>query len=293
MTVVDNLERGSLINLGPVARKLRFRKLDLRDINVCRRVTAGQEIVMNLAARAYGLEYSSLHHAEMLTANLVIGLNLLEASRVNAVERFLIVSSSCVYPDNPGVLAPELDIFGSLPETVNQGYGWAKRILELQGKYYSKEYGMKVAIGRPFNVYGPRDTWLPEKSHVIPALIKKLSAPGPEIVVWGSGSQKRNFIHAQDAAAALMLLTQKYPVADPVDIGASQEISIGDLVLKLMQVMGVKKTIRFDISRLEGSLNKNADTSKFNKITGGLSQTVSLEEGLSDTVAWYKDSKII
>jgi len=291
LTVVDSLEKGNLDNLKDIIKQINFLKLDLRDINICSKVTKGMDVVMNLAARAYGLEYSFTHHGEMLTSNLLVGLNLLESARANGVERFLVVSSSCIYPDDALVPTPEYDTFTKFPEAANQGYGWAKRILELQGIYYSREYKMKIAIGRPFNAYGIRDAWVGEKSHVIPALIKKLSDSSKEIVVWGSGNQKRSFIHGQDVAAGLRLLTENYPVADPVNVGSNEEISIRDLVFKLMKLMGVEKKIIFDTSKPEGCFRKSADISKLNKISNGFSSSVSLEKGLQEMVEWYKKGK--
>jgi nucleoside-diphosphate-sugar epimerase len=133
VTVVDSLDNGSLDRLGPAVEQVEFVQADLRDASVCERVTRGRDVVLNLAAKAYGMDYSRAHNGDMLVYNLLCTLTPLEAARRNGVERFLVVSSSCVYPDDATVPTPELDVFTGLPEQVNEGYGWAKRIQELAG----------------------------------------------------------------------------------------------------------------------------------------------------------------
>lgn len=290
VTVVDNMEKGSLDNLESVLGEIKVVEADLRDRQACEEACAGADIVMNLAARAYGLEYSNSHHGEMLTANALVGLNLLEAARTNDVERYLVVSSSCVYSDDAVVPTPEDQVFTRSPEEANQGYGWAKRVLELQAAYYSREYGMQIAIARPFNAYGPRDSWAGEKSHVIPALIKKLLQEGEEIVVWGSGNQQRSFIHGRDVAGALRLLTERYAVGDPVNIGDDQDISIRDLVFRLMRILGVNKRVIFDTARPEGCPRKSANMEKLRKVVDAAWPSISLDEGLKEMADWYRQA---
>ena len=133
VTVIDNLTNGTIEHLEPVEGRVEFIEADLRDPGVCDRVTLDQDVVLNLAAKAFGMEYSRAHNGEMLVYNLLSTLTALEAARQNGVERFLIVSSSCVYPDEAPIPTPELDVFTGMPESVNEGYGWAKRIQELAG----------------------------------------------------------------------------------------------------------------------------------------------------------------
>lgn len=290
VTVVDNMEKGTLDNLANVLGEIKIVQADLRDRNVCEEACEEAEIVMNLAARAYGLEYSNAHHGEMLIANALVGLNLLEAARLQGVERVLVVSSSCVYSDDALVPTPEDLAFTRSPEEANQGYGWAKRILELQATYYAQEYGMQIAIARPFNAYGPRDSWVGAKSHVIPALIKKLLQEGEEIVVWGSGNQQRSFIHGRDVASAMRLLTERYAVGEPVNIGDDQDISIKDLVLRLIRILGVDKRVVFDTSRPEGCLRKSANMEKLRTIVGKGWPSVPLDEGLKEMADSYRQA---
>lgn len=286
VTVVDNLEKGSLDNLRAVLDDIQFVNKDLRDRDVCERACKGSEIVLNLAARAYGVEYSNVHHGEMLTSNLLVGLNMLEAARRANIERYLIVSTSCVYPDDAEVPTPEYDTFVRFPEEANQGYGWAKRILELQGRYYANEYEMKIAIARPFNAYGSRDVCSDGKSHVIPALIKKILSEGDEMCVWGSGQQRRSFVHGRDSAAAMKRIIERHPRPDPVNIGHDNEITIHDLVFRLMKLLNVSKRVIFDRSRPEGTQRKSADMTKIREIMGREWPTVSFDDGLREMVEW-------
>lgn len=290
VTVVDNMEKGNLDNLASVLGEIKVVQADLRDRSACEEACDGAEIVMNLAARAYGLEYSNAHHGEMLTANALVGLNLLEAARLQGVERVLVVSSSCVYSDDALVPTPENQAFTRSPEEANQGYGWAKRMLELQAAYYAQEYGMQIAIARPFNAYGPRDSWAGAKSHVIPAMIKKLMSDGEEIIVWGSGNQQRSFIHGRDVASAMRMLTERYAVGEPVNIGDDQDISIRELVFRLMAILDVKKRVVFDTARPEGCPRKSADMEKLRKIVGSAWPGVSLDHGLKEMVDWYRQA---
>ena len=150
VTVADNLSRGRIENLSGVMDRISFHNMDLRYLSRCEEICSGQDIVLNLASPAFGVEYSMTHHGEMLTDVTTIGFNLLEAARRQGVRRFLLVSSSCVYPDDAGVPTKEDEALRGAPETVNLGYGWGKRMVEMQGQYYAKEYNMQVAITRPF-----------------------------------------------------------------------------------------------------------------------------------------------
>jgi nucleoside-diphosphate-sugar epimerase len=285
ISVADNLSRGRLSNFSEINfSKIDFHLCDLRYFDSCINVCRNQDIVMNLAAPVFGVEYSSSHHGEMLTNSLLIGLNLLEAARRVGVKRYLLVSSSCVYSDSATVPTPESEGWSRFPEIVNSGYGWAKRILEMQALFYYQEYGMEIAIGRPFNGYGGREPKEDDnKSHVLPLLIRKFLRGDDTIVVWGSGNQTRSFVHYRDLAKGLKLITELYPYADPVNIGHDQETSLLELLQKISKVTGKNPQIIFDRSKPEGASRKAADTTKFRKITGFV-PSVSLTEGLKEYI---------
>ncbi|MCA1612636.1 MAG: NAD-dependent epimerase/dehydratase family protein [Acidobacteria bacterium] len=289
VTVVDSLENGSPDNLRPVAEQVEFVRADLRDPGVCDRVTWGQDVVMNLAARAYGMDYSRAHHGDMLVYNLLCTLNPLEAARRNGVERFLVVSSSCVYPDDAPTPTPELDAFTGLPERVNEGYGWAKRVQELAGEYYARDYGMKVTTVRPFNPYGGNYRWTSEdRAHVMPALVKRVLDGEDPLVVWGSGRQRRNFLHASDATRLIMKVVEAGVVATPVNIGYDDDVSIAELVGLICEVAGRAPAVVFDTSKPEGRSRKCADATRLRALTGEYRPRVSLREGVEEMIGWYE-----
>jgi len=289
--VVDNLDTGRVENLCPVAGQVEFIEADLRDAKVCDHVTRHKDVMINLAARAFGMEYSRSHNGEMLVYNLLCTLTPLEAARQNGVERCLIVSSSCVYPDDAPIPTPELDVFTGMPESVNEGYGWAKRIQELAGIYYAREHQMKVSIVRPFNPYGGNYRWgSEEKAHVIPALVKRIMDGENPVVVWGSGQQRRNFLHASDAAYLMLKVVEKEVVATPINIGYDNDVTIAELVNLICEVSGKHPQIVFDTSKPEGRFRKCADATRLREITDGYEPKISLREGIAEMIEWYHRS---
>ena len=229
--VLDNLQNGNLKNLKHLGKKYTFIKGDCTDAKTAEKACEDMDVVMNLAARVGGIEYNRTHQATMLKDNMLIGTVMLEAARKMNVERFLVVSSACVYPRNCSVPTPESEGFMDEPEPTNGGYGWAKRMNELQGKYYNEEFGIKVGIVRPYNCYGPRDHFDNETSHVIPALIKRVLAGENPIKVWGTGKQTRAFLYVEDLAEGMILAIEKSSVPDPINLGTNQEISINNLII--------------------------------------------------------------
>src|SRR5947209_3094469 len=288
VTVVDNLDNGYIDNLNAVAKEIELIEADLRDLRVSDQVTRKKDIVLNLAAKAFGMEYSRKHNGEMLVYNLLATLTPLEAARQNGVERYLIVSSSCVYPDDAPIPTPELDVFTGLPEQVNEGYGWAKRIQELAGAYYAADYGMKVSIVRPFNPYRGNYRWGSEdKAHVVLALVKRVMNGEDPMRVWGSGAQRRNLLHASDATRLMMKVVEQGE-GEPVNIGYDDEVTIAELVELICEVAGRRPRIEFDTTKPEGRFRKCADATRLRDISGGYRPTVSLREGLVEMIEWYR-----
>lgn len=291
VTVVDNFDNSSIDRVQPFIDNVEFVEADLRDPATCDRLTKDKDVVMNLAAKAFGMEYSRAHNGEMLVYNLLCTLTALEAARRNGVERFLIVSSSCVYPDEAPIPTPELDTFTDMPESVNQGYGWAKRIQELAGEYYARDYGMKVTIVRPFNPYGGNYRWgTDDKAHVIPALVKRVMDGEDPLVVWGSGNQRRNFLHAKDAMRLLMKIVEKDVVATPVNIGYDEDVRIADLVNLICEVAEVQPKIVFDTAKPEGRFRKCADATRLREVSDNYEPQISLRDGIAEMIDWYKRS---
>ncbi|MBI5229134.1 NAD-dependent epimerase/dehydratase family protein [Candidatus Micrarchaeota archaeon] len=287
VTIADNLSNGSKKNLENCLDKISLIEGDLRELSNCVKATKNQEIVMNLVAKVGGIEYNRKRPGSMLYNNVLLEFNVLEAARINEVERFLAVSSACVYPRYCTIPTPEEEGFKDIPEPTNLGYGWSKRMAEVQAQTYAEEYGMKIAIVRPYNMYGPRDHFDPEKSHVIPALIKRLFDGENPFVVWGNGEQSRAFLYVTDAAEGMMLATEKYAVANPLNIGTEEETKIKDLVYLLVELSGKNPKVVFDASKPAGQPRRNADVRKA-KEKIGYSPKVSLREGLTKTIEWYK-----
>jgi len=288
VTVADNLEAGALDNIAAVAAQVRFIQEDLSTLDGCLKVAEGADVIMNLAGRVRGVGYSSNHHGEMLYQNTVIQLNMLEAARLNGVKRFLAVSSSCVYPDDAEAPIPELPVRLGLPESSNEGYGWSKRIAELQAEYYFKEYGIETAIVRPTNACGSRYPWRGEQnSFVMPTLVKKILDGVDPLVVWGDGQQRRNFLHATDIARLFMRVTERYACARPVNIGYEQDTSIAELVDLICEVTQRRPKIVFDASKPVGCLRKCVDSTLLRKVTDDYRPQISLEQTIQEMIAWY------
>lgn len=285
--VADNLENGKLINLDAVREDVEFLQLDLRSLDHCRRALRGVEVVLNLAAKVGGIGFNQKHPGTMFRDNVLMNTNILEAARLENVERFLTVSSACVYRRDCSIPTPETEGFIGTPEPTNFGYGWAKRIAEIQAQTYQQEYGMKISIARPYNAYGPRDHFDPEKSHVIPALIKRIYDGENPLIVWGNGEQSRAFLFVDDFAMGLIELIEKYPACDPVNIGTDEEIKIKDLVQLIVQIANKKTSVVFDASKPAGQPRRNADIAKAREKIG-YEARVSLREGLERTISWYE-----
>lgn len=281
--VADNLESGSLENLSSCISEIEFLELDLREAEACRRSVAGMDVVFDLAAKTVGIQYSAEHHGEMLCHTTMIAMNLLEAARLAGVRRYMVTSSSCVYPDGATVPTPEEEGNQGTPESANQGYGWAKRFAEIQAKYYVQEYGMQIAVVRPANVYGRRYNWKQQHAHVIPALIFRILSGECPLVVWGSGRQSRSFIHAHDAARAMQLMTEKAADGNPVNLGG-QEITIAEVVKKLTGLAGYQGDVVFDISKPEGPARKAQSSDRLLNVAPGFKHTVSFDDGLFEMI---------
>src|SRR5918911_32432 len=168
------------------------------------------------------------------------------------VERVLMVSSSCVYPDDAPIPTPELPVHVGLPESVNEGYGWGKRLLEIQSRYVHEKYELPIAIVRPFNAYGGRYRWQGEASHVVPSLVKKVLDRNGPVVVWGSGQQVRDLLHARDFALGFRLATECAVDCDPINLAAGQPIRLLDLVQKVGELADLDIEVELDRSKPEG-----------------------------------------
>lgn len=287
VTVLDHIQNGKIKNIGYLRKTARFISGDCGDSKDATAACKGQDIVMNLAARVGGIEFNRTHQGTTLYSNVRIASTMLEAARLSGVKRFLVVSSACVYPHDATIPTPESEGMRSEPEPTNGGYGWAKRMAEILGMYYASEFGMKICIVRPYNAYGPRDNFNPSTSHVIPALIKRVFDGENPIIVWGTGRQTRAFLYVTDLARGMIEAVEKYSVADPLNLGTNEEVSLKTLVTKIVKISGTKSRVVFDRTKPDGSPRRNSDNRKAH-IAIGFNPTVSLDEGLQKTIRWYK-----
>ncbi len=277
--------------LGETAAQVEFLEGDLASLEFAQLACRDQELVFHLAANVAGVGYNSVHPASILFDNTTVGLNILQAAVHNSVERICLTSSACVYRRHCQIPTPETEGFLDDPEPSNLGYGWAKRFLEVQGRCYAEEYGIKVALPRPYNAYGPRDDFEWETSHVIPALIRKVVEGHNPIKVWGDGTQTRSFLYVADFVEGLMLTTEHYPTCDPVNIGSEEEITVAELIQLIIQIAGSKAELEFDLSKPKGQPRRIGDYSTARQVLG-FTPKVTLAEGLGHTINWYLENRI-
>ena len=276
--------------LTHVENDIKFVKCDLLNKNDALNACKDQNFVFHLASKVAGIGYNIEHSGTMMTDNSIMSLNMLDAARISNVERYQYVSSTCVYPREASIPTPEGEGMLGDPEPSNLGYGWAKRVGELQAKMHAKEFGMKVSIIRPMNAYGPRDDFDPETSHVIPALIRKIINAKTEVSIWGSGNQTRSFVYVDDVARGMLIALEKLTAPDPINIGTDEEIKIKDLVSMIVNITGRNDLqIKYDKTKPEGQLRKTASITRAEELIQ-YKPKYSLEEGLKHTIDWYRSS---
>lgn len=279
-------------NLANVLDDIEVLVADLRDLEQAKKATAGQDYIINAAAKVAGLPYNRTHPATMFRENMLIGLNVIEAARQTGSERYLVVSSACVYRRDCKIPTPETEGFVEEPEETNRGYGWSKRMHEYLGRAYHEEYGMSIAIARPYNCYGPRDNFDPEHSHVIPGIIKRFFDGENPFKIWGSGKQSRSFLYVKDFARGLLEVLEKYPEADALNIGADEETTVEELVLLIRELAGKTDVpLEHDLSKPIGQPRRHCDVTKAKEKIGWQTE-YDLRRGLQETIDWYKETYV-
>lgn len=276
--------------LGPRANQVEFLEGDLAVPAVAAAACRGIEAVCHLAGHVAGVAYNKDHPGTMLTRNVALNLAVMDAAARAGVERLLCVSSACVYRSDCTIPTPETEGFADDPEATNFGYGWAKRFAEVQARCFMQEFGMKVAITRPYNTYGPRDNFEQETSHVIPALIRKVIEGEDPVVVWGDGRQTRAFLYVADLVEGLLAALEHYPVGEPVNLGTDEEVSVAQLVRMIMELSGRASRIVFDTNRPVGQMHRRGNFTQARRQLG-FTPRVSLQEGLRRTIQWYLDQR--
>lgn len=248
------------------------------------------QVAIHAAAAVGGIGANRGNPGLFFYENAIMGIQVVEACRRYGVEKTVVLGTICSYPKLTPVPFREEDLWEGYPEETNAPYGIAKKALLVQCQAYREQYGMNAVFLLPVNLYGPRDNFDPQSSHVIPALIRKcleaVRRGAGEIVLWGDGSPTREFLYVEDAAEGIVLATQRYNGAEPVNLGSGVEISIGELARKIAELTGFSGRIVWDTSQPNGQPRRRLDVSRAERELGFRART-GLEEGLRATIAWY------
>lgn len=273
-----------------VPRKAEY---DLRDYEAVRRVIneAKPQVVIHLAAVVGGIGANQARPGDFFYENLMMGAQLMHESCKAGVEKFVALGTICAYPKNTPVPFKEDDIWNGYPEETNAPYGLAKKMLLVQSQAYRQQYGFNSIYLSPVNLYGPRDHFDLQTSHVIPALIRKCieakERGDDHIPVWGTGRPTREFLFVEDAAEAIALAAERYDGAESANIGIGREISIRELCELIARLCGFEGRIVFDPSKPDGQPRRSLDTSRAERLFGFKAKT-TLEDGLRRTIDWYR-----
>ncbi|GIV64246.1 MAG: GDP-L-fucose synthase [Chloroflexota bacterium] len=252
------------------------------------------DVIIHLAAHVGGIGANRLHPAEFFYDNLMMGVQLMHQAWKRGVEKFVAIGTVCAYPKYTPVPFREEDLWNGYPEETNAPYGLAKKMLLVQAQAYRQQYGFNAIFLLPVNLYGPRDNFDLESSHVIPALIRKCieaQENGQKTVeVWGDGSPTREFLYVEDAAEGILLATERYNGAEPVNLGSGFEISIRDLAEMIRRLTGFEGELVWDTSKPNGQPRRALDISRAEKYFGFRART-HFEEGLRRTIEWYRHNR--
>jgi len=272
----------------------RSKDCDLRDYKNCQDAIAWSDVVIHVAGHVGGIGLNKEKPYTLWSDNLRMGLNVLDIAIKCKVSKVVVIGTICEYPKFTPIPFCEDNLHVGYPEETNAPYGYAKRSLLVGGNAARLEFDTNIIHLLPVNLYGPHDHFEPDKSHVIPALIKKVAdaknAHQDFIEIWGTGNASREFLYVEDAAEAIVLATENYDKAEPVNIGAGFEITIKDLVHTICRLMDFNGEIRWDISKPDGQPRRMLDISRAEKEFGFKAKT-NFDEGLKKTIDWYLKEK--
>jgi GDP-L-fucose synthase len=269
----------------------RSRDHDLRSLAVCEQVVKDQQIVIHLAAHVGGIGLNREKPAELFYDNLIMGTQLIHAAYLAGVQKFVCVGTICAYPKFTPVPFKEDDLWNGYPEETNAPYGIAKKALLVQLQSYRQQYGFNGIYLLPVNLYGPEDNFDPKSSHVIPALIRKVYEAQTQgersLYVWGDGTPTREFIYSEDAARGIVMGTQAYNEADPVNLGTGYEISIKELITLICELMEFDGKIVWETDQPNGQPRRCLDVERA-KQAFDFSAQIDFRQGLKNTIDWYR-----
>ena len=290
--VIEELKRTGFSNIiAP-----RSSEFDLRQPQAIKALIgqARPQMIIHLAAVVGGIGANRENAGRFFYENLIMGVELMEQARLGGVDKFIAIGTVCAYPKFTPVPFREDDLWIGYPEETNAPYGLAKKMLLVQAQAYRQQYGFNAIYLLPVNLYGPRDTFDPARSHVIPALIKKcvdaIECGAPRIEVWGTGSASREFLYVEDCARAIVLAASHYNGEEPVNLGAGREITIRDLAGLIARLTGFKGQIVWDPTKPDGQPRRCLDVSRAEREFNFRAAT-DFEEGLRRTVQWYVETR--
>ncbi|MBI1822842.1 MAG: GDP-L-fucose synthase [Nitrospirae bacterium] len=276
---------------------VRSKELDLTEHENVKRLYREfrPDILIHLAAVVGGIGANRDNPGSFFYQNLIMGALLMEEARLYGLEKFVALGTICAYPKFTPVPFKEDALWDGYPEETNAPYGLAKKMMLIQSQSYRQQYGFNSIYLLPVNLYGPKDNFDTRSSHVIPALIKKcieaVQLGKKEIVVWGTGRATREFLYVDDCAEGILLATERYDKADPVNLGAGFEISIKDLAELIAKLSGFTGKIVWDATKPDGQPRRCLDTTRAFKEFGFKAST-PFEEGLKKTIAWYFENQV-
>ena len=243
------------------------------------------------AARVGGIVANDTYRADFIRDNLLIQTNVIDAAYRHGVKKILFLGSSCVYPKYAQQPIREDELLSGKLEPTNRSYAVAKLAGIEMMDAYRRQFGMQGVCVMPTNLYGPNDNFDPRYTHVIPALMHRLHeakiTEAPEILIWGTGTPRREFLHVDDLADACLFLMRAYAEPDIVNVGVGEDMTIAELATLLSDIVGFRGAIRFDTTRPDGTPRKLLDVSRLRSL--GWRATIPLRQGLADTYAWYVD----
>ncbi len=255
---------------------------------------AQPDLVIHLAALAGGIGANRARPADFFYINLMMGVQLMHEAWLRGVEKFVAIGTICAYPKFTPLPFKEENLWSGYPEETNAPYGLAKKMLLVQAQAYREQYDFNAIYLLPVNLYGPRDNFNLETSHVIPALIRKFieaqERGDKKVVLWGDGSPTREFVYAGDAAEAILLASEKYNDSEPVNLGSGMEISIRDLAQLIARLTGYEGEFVWDTSKPNGQPRRALDVKRAEAYFGFRAQ-MPFEEGLRRTIDWYGETR--
>jgi len=250
---------------------------------------ARANLVFHLAAEVGGIGANRANPGRYWYANLAMGTNVLEQARIHATPKLVVVGTVCAYPKYAAVPFSEDDLWNGYPEETNAPYGVAKKAVLVGAQAYREQYGLNTIFLLPTNLYGPRDNFDLETSHVIPALVRKMVESEDEVVLWGDGSPTREFLYVEDCVEGLVLAAERYDGPEPVNLGSAKEISIRELAELVAELTGYRGTIAWDEDRPNGQPRRSVDATRARELFGFEART-PLHVGIERTVAWYRST---